>query len=102
MYIVCALGALSPPTVQCGSEGTGIRRSREDYLGEVEFVSSNQDVAGILSGFNKINAANGAANGAANTIEPEPVIGSAFATHDFGSGKPCGMPEKIDEALLYK
>lgn len=89
---------MSPPNVQCGQEGSGVRRSREDYLGEVEFVSSNQDVAGILSGFNQINAA----NGAANTIEPESVIGSAFATHDFGSGKPCGMPEKVDEALLYK
>lgn len=99
---VCALGALSPPTVECdAATNTGERHTREDYLGEVEFLSSNSDVAGVLSGFSKINTANGAA---ANTIEPEtePAMGSAYATHDFGSGKPCGLPEKIDDALLYK
>lgn len=94
---VCALGKLSPPSVQCGAEGTGVRRSREDYLGEVDFGSSNQDGAGVSSGSNKINA-----NGGVDTMDLDQVMGSAFATHDFGHGKPCGMPEKVDDALLYK
>lgn len=93
--LVCALGTLSPQTIQCGS---GARKSREEYLGEVEFVSSSQDIAGLLSGFNKINAN----NGIMNALPDDEVKHTSFAKHDFGHGKDCGLPKKDEDTLLYK
>lgn len=76
------------------------QRTREiEYLGEVDFVSSNQDVASILSGFNKINDKFG---------KTSPLLGSksensgSYYQHSFGVGKPCGMPKKIEDTVLYR
>lgn len=97
---VCALGTLSPQTIQCG---TGARRSREEYLGEVEFVSSNQDIAGLLTGFNKINANNGNMNTIEDDTAEPAILSSAFVDHNFGDGKDCGLPKKIDDgSIVYK
>lgn len=94
--LVCELGVLSPQTIQCG---TGARRSREEYLGEVEFVNSNQDVASILSSFSKINEQ----NGLTNTLSTGTVPNSgSYYQHNYGHGKPCGLPKKVDGALLYR
>lgn len=90
---------MAPQTIQCG---TGARRSREEYLGEVEFVSSNQDIAGLLTGFSKINANNGNVNTIEEDAAEPAVMSSAFATHDFGHGKDCGLPKKVEDTLLYK
>lgn len=90
---------MAPQTIQCG---TGARRSREEYLGEVEFVSSNQDIVGLLTGFSKINANNGNVNTIEDDAAEPAVMSSAFATHDFGHGKDCGLPKKVEDALLYK
>lgn len=86
---------MSPQTIQCGS---GARRSREEYLNEIEFVSSNQDVASILSGFNKINEQNWG-----NTLSTGTIPNSGSYYQHIYSGKPCEMPKKVDgAALLYR
>lgn len=99
-YIACALGILTPQTVQCTESIVASQKTREiEYLGEVEFVSSNQDVASILSGFSKINEKFGRQKGV--TVKP-PVISGSYYQHSFGQGKPCGMPKKDLETIYYK
>lgn len=76
------------------------QKTREiEYLGEVEFVGSNQDVASILSGFNKINEKFGRPRVA--TVKPASNSDS-YHQHTYGDGKPCGMPKKDKEQLTYK
>lgn len=70
-----------------------------EYLGEVDFVSSNQDVASVLSGFNKINEKFGKYD--QSHVEPTGNSGS-YHQHNFGGGKPCGMPKKVEDTLVYK
>lgn len=92
------MGILTPDMVHCTESIAAAQRTREiEYLGEVEFISSNQDVASILSGFNKINDK----FGKENSLTSKPNSGSYYQ-HNFGGGKPCGMPKKIEDTLLYR
>lgn len=92
------MGVLTPDSVHCAQSIAAAQKTREiEYLGEVEFASSNQDVAGILSGFNKINEKFGKSNG----LTSKPNSGSYYQ-HSFGDGKPCGMPKKVEDTLLYR
>lgn len=76
-------------------------RTREvEYLGEVEFVSSNQDVASVLSGFNKINEKFGQHN--VIMANENNVNSGNYYQHNFGDGKPCSMPTRVEDALLYR
>lgn len=84
--IVCALGTLSPSIIHCG---TGARRSREEYLAEVEFVSTDNEFNGIMSGY---GLKPGAVNG----------NGGGFHRVNFESGRDCGSPSRVDDALVYK
>lgn len=98
--IACALGILTPETVKCTESIVAAQKTREiEYLGEVEFVSSNQDVASILSGFNKINEKFGRTK--VVTVKPASNSGS-YHQHAYGEGKSCGMPKKDTTQLTYK
>lgn len=79
---VCTLGTLAPQTIHCG---TGARRSREEYLAEIEFVNNGQEVSSIL---------NGLIGHTSNTLQ-KPIINVA-------TGRDCGNPSKVDNALVYK
>lgn len=97
-YVACSLGILTPSTVQCTESIVAAQKTREiEYLGEVDFISSNQDVASILSGFNKINEKYGKKPGI-----PGKSIGGSYYQHTFGDGKPCGMPKKVEESVIYR
>lgn len=99
LYSACSLGILTPPTVQCTESIAAAQRTREiEYLGEVEFVSSNQDVASILSGFNKINEK----YGKPTAITTKPSHSGSYYQHLFGDGKPCGIPKKVEDTVIYK
>lgn len=99
-YLACALGILTPEIIKCKESVAAAQKTREiEYLGEVEFVSSNQDVASILSGFNKINEKFGRQKVA--TGKPASNSGS-YHQHMYGEGKTCGMPRKEGEQLTYK
>lgn len=81
---MCALGNLSPKTIQCG---TGARRSREEYLSEVEFVNTREDINALM---------NGLSNGA------KAVDNSAQRIVNLETGKDCGTPRRVDDALVYR
>lgn len=78
------MGSLSPKSIQCGS---GARRSREEYLSEVEFVSTREDINALISGLS---------NGAKQAEKSAPRI------VNLETGKDCGMPSRVDDALVYK
>lgn len=78
------MGSLAPQTIQCG---TGARRSREEYLAEVEYHNNGQEVSSILNGL--IGHTN------TNTANHRPIINVA-------TGRDCGNPSKVDNALVYK
>lgn len=82
--LVCALGNLSPKTIQCG---TGARKSREEYLSEVEFVSTREDMNAVINGLSS-----GAK--AADTSVQRIV--------NLEAGKDCGTPRRADEAMVYR
>lgn len=82
---VCALGTLSPSIIHCG---TGARRSREEYLAEVEFVSTDNEFNGIMSGYGTKAAGSNGNNG--------------FHRVNFESGRDCGSPSRVDDTLVYK
>lgn len=77
------MGALTPQSIQCG---TGARRSREEYLAEVEYHNNGQEVSSIL---------NGLIGQTPNTAVHKPIINVA-------TGRDCGNPSKVDNALVYK
>lgn len=81
---MCALGNLSPKTIQCG---TGARRSREEYLSEVEFVNTREDINALISGLRKGAKA---------------VDNSVQRIVNLETGKDCGTPRRADEALVYR
>lgn len=94
------MGILTPETIKCTDSIAAAKKTREiEYLGEVEFVSSNQDVASILSGFNKINDKFGKTKMV--TVKPDSNSGS-YHQHTYGEGKSCGMPKKDGDQLTYK
>lgn len=96
----CALGILTPETIKCIETIAAAEKTREiEYLSEVEFVSPYQDVASILSGFNKINEKFGNQKGV--TVKP-PAQSGSYHQHTYGNGRPCGMPLKDDETLTYR
>lgn len=98
--IACSLGVLTPQTIKCTESIAAAQKTREiEYLGEVEFVSSNQDVASILSGFNKINEKFGRTK--VVTVRPASNSGS-YHQHAYGGGKSCGMPKKDGDQLTYR
>lgn len=70
------------------------------YLGEIEFASSNQDIASILSGFNKANDKFGHISTTSTSSSSE--NSGSYYQHNYGNGKACGEPKKIDDAILYK
>lgn len=94
------MGILTPKTIKCTESIAAAQKTREiEYLGEVEFVSSNQDVASILSGFNKINEK----FGKSKVVTTMPSSSSvSYHQHSYGQGKGCGMPKKDGEFLIYK
>lgn len=94
------MGILTPQTVQCTESMVAAQKTRDiEYLGEVDFISSNQDVASIISGFNKINEK----FGKSKVVTVKPSVGSgSYYQHLYGNGKPCGMPKKEDDKLIYK
>lgn len=101
----CSLGVLTPQTVQCmpvkvpAAAAAAPPRTRDsEYLGEVDFVSSNQDVASILTGFSKINDK----FGKSKAIKVKAENSGSYYQHTFGEGKPCGMPKRVEETILYK
>lgn len=81
---MCALGTLSPKTIQCG---TGARRSREEYLSEVEFVSTREDMNAVISGLN---------------AGAKAVDNSVQRIVNLEAGKDCGTPRRADDALVYR
>lgn len=98
--LACALGILTPDTIKCTESIAAAEKTREiEYLSEVEFVSSYQDVASILSGFNKINDKFGRTK--VVNVKPAAQSGS-YHQHTYGNGKSCGMPKKEDDKLHYK
>lgn len=99
------MGVLSPSLIHCepmhDSAPNLKTQSREsEYLGEVDFVSSNQDVSSILTGFNKINEKFGQHNVFAS--DANKANDGSFYQHNYGHGKACGIPKKVDDALLYR
>lgn len=100
--LACALGILTPDTIKCTESIIAAQKTREiEYLGEVEFASTNKDVASILSGFNKINEKFGRSRVA--TVKPPSNSGS-YHQHAYGDGKTCGLPKKDKglHILTYK
>lgn len=96
----CALGVLTPETIKCTESIVAAQKTREiEYLGEVEFVSSSQDVQSILRQFNKINEKHGRTN--AVTVKP-PAQSGSYHNHVYGEGKPCGMPYKDGDTLQFR
>lgn len=94
------MGILTPETIKCTELVAIAQKTREiEYLGEVDFVSSNQDVASILSGFNKINEKFGKTR--VVTVKPSEHSGS-YHQHSYGEGKTCGVPLKDDDVLTYR
>lgn len=94
------MGVLTPQSIQCTELIVAAQKTREiEYLGEVDFISSNQDVASILTGFNKINEKFGKPN--APLISKTGHSGSYYQ-HSFGVGKPCGLPKKYEEIIQYR
>lgn len=87
IFLVCALGTLSPPTIQCG---TGARRSREEYLGEIEYVYSNPNMSGLVSSAGRLDSE--------NLI----VENGAYAKHSYGRGKDCNIPRRVEDAMVYR
>ncbi|XP_031618739.1 uncharacterized protein LOC116337915 isoform X2 [Contarinia nasturtii] len=97
----CSLGNLTPQTVQCQPAQISAiaKKTREsEYLGEVDFFSSNQDVTSILTGFNKINEK----FGKSKILNMKTENSGSYYQHTFGEGKPCGMPTRVEETILYK
>lgn len=86
MVLVCALGNLSPQTVQCGS-GTG-KRSRDEYLVEVEFVSTNNNE--ILNTLDGIVGK--------NIVDQTALI---MKNRTLTGGKDCGPPIRVNSSLVY-
>lgn len=100
LITACTNGVLEPHSLQCGLADTPkIQDNEVGYLGEIEFVSSNQEIAGILSGFNKVNDRFG--HGTLSASSASANSGSYYQ-HNFGSGKACGMPKKLDDTIIYK
>lgn len=94
------MGVLTPKTVHCKETIVVAQRAREiEYLGEVEFISSNQDVASILTGFKKMNDKYGKST---NILTEKSEDSGSYYQHSFGEGKPCGMPKRIEDTILYK
>lgn len=81
---MCALGNLSPKTIQCG---TGARRSREEYLSEVEFVSTREDMNAVISGLST----------GAKTVD-----NTVHRIANLEAGKDCGTPRRAEDALVYR
>lgn len=93
------MGILTPQTVHCAESIAAAKRTREvEYLGEVEFIGSNQDVASILTGFNKINEK----FGKTKLLTSKLGHSDSYYQHSFGEGKPCEVPERVEDAILYK
>ncbi|KAJ6649684.1 Locomotion-related protein Hikaru genki, partial [Pseudolycoriella hygida] len=84
VQMVCALGSLSPKTIQCG---TGARRSREEYLSEVEFVNTREDINALINGFSSNSKA---------------VENSVQRVVNLETGRDCGTPRRVDDALVYR
>lgn len=91
MVIVCALGHLSPPTIQCG---TGARRSREEYLTEIEYINPNSNNSGLVS-----SSAQRLIN--AHDYKTNTIVGG-HANHLYGSGRDCNVPKKVEDTMVYK
>lgn len=103
MYLACTNGILEPHSLQCGMADTAAPKPQDNeigYLGEIEFVSSNQDIAGILTGFNKANKGSGHISPLSASVGPE--NSDSYYQHNYGNGKACGAPKKIEETILYK
>ena len=64
----------------------------------MEFVNQVQDL-GLMPGFVKSNRT---PDSEMDFEEPNVIPMNGFAKHDFGRGKDCSMPKKVDEALVYK
>lgn len=99
------MGVLSPSRIHCepmhdSAPNVRTQPRESEYLGEVDFLSSNQDVASILSSFNKINEKFGQHNVFAS--DANKANDGSYYQHNYGHGKPCGLPKKVDDALLYK
>lgn len=96
---------LQPHTLQCGMADAAAQKTRvqqeTEYLGEIDFVSSNQDVASILSGFSRINDKFGNSN-AVSITSSAPENSGSYHQHNFGLGKPCDLPKKDEDTILYK
>lgn len=80
---------MSPNTIHCES---GSRKSREEYLGEVEFVSGENQLTNLLMR-NGIRHDNQSHNTAGNRTEN---------IKNMNGGKDCDSPTKIDGALVYR
>lgn len=94
------MGILTPDTIKCTESIAAAEKTREiEYLSEVEFVSPYQDVASILSGFNKINEKFGRPS--LVTAKP-PAQSGSYHQHTYGAGKHCGPPKKETTILTYK
>lgn len=124
LCIVCALGALSPPTAQCASPassagsgntgnilgnggsvaggsggGTGggngggnNPRKREEYLTEIEYILPSTNVSTLMTSAHRMIASGGIATAISNSI----------LKHTYGTGRDCGIPQRVDDAMVYK
>lgn len=99
----CTNGILEPTSLQCGMADTAVSKPQDNeigYLGEIEFVSSHQDIAGILTGFNKANQGSGHISPLSTSVTAE--NSDSYYQHNYGHGKACGAPKKIEDTILYK
>lgn len=94
------MGILTPDTIKCTEAIVAAQKTTAiEYLGEVEFVSTSQDVRSILSAFNKINEKFGRTNMV--TVKP-PAQSGSYHQHVYGEGRWCGMPKKDADQLTYR
>lgn len=94
--LVCHLGKLSPSIIHCGS---GARKSREEYLTDVEYVhngggggSGVSTSAVIGSGIDALGFSIGIGQG--NEDEERRAL--------LLNGRDCGSPTRIEDALVYR
>lgn len=113
---VCALGILSPASVQCGhaiaaastsaiggpsnggNERSG-RRHREEYLTEVEYINPSANISTLLSSVHRLASI----SLPIENLHPMTVATFGSRTkHTYGRGRDCNMPKKDDDAMVYK
>lgn len=92
----CNLGKLSPSVIHCGS---GARKSREEYLTDIDY-SHTGGIAGSGSSGGALSAVAGSSFSIAGGLSA--VVMDEERRAMLENGRDCGSPTRIEDALVYR